>query len=233
MIGIDRFSPPHDQGSSHGDTRITRQAIGEGREFVPLVLRSDELWREVEQVAGRSLGVRCGCLVLASPNVAGDHHGSRSFLQDTIDAAQHFGIAHELLNTSDLEQRFPQFRLQGDEVGYFEPGAGLLRPEACIEAQLDLARRAGAQTFTNEVVTAINQSGSAVEVRTNRDTYSAARAILTAGAWIPKLLGEKYEPLFRIYRQMLCWFAVARNYSACTPEHFPYSSGSRGMNHGT
>lgn len=221
VIGIDRFSPPHDQGSSHGDTRITRQAIGEGREFVPLVLRSDELWREVEQVAGRSLGVRCGCLVLASPNVPGDHHGSRSFLQDTIDAAQHFGIAHELLNTSDLEQRFPQFRLQGDEVGYFEPGAGLLRPEACIEAQLDLARRAGAQTFTNEVVTAINQSSSAVEVRTNRDTYSAARAILTAGAWIPNLLGEKYEPLFRIYRQMLCWFAVARNYSACTPEHFP------------
>ena len=221
VIGIDRFAPPHDHGSSHGDTRITRQAIGEGREFVPLVLRSDDLWRETEQAAGRTLSLRCGCLVLASPNLPGDHHGSHSFLQDTIDAAQHFNIAHEVLSTLDLEQRFPQFRLQGDEVGYFEPGAGLLRPEACIEAQLDLARRSGAQIFTHEVVTAIIPSSDAIEVRTQRRVYSAGQVILTAGAWIPKLLGEQYEKLFRIYRQMLCWFAIARNQSAYTPEHFP------------
>src|SRR5450759_3795854 len=55
VIGIDRFVPPHDQGSSHGETRITRQAIGEGREFVPLVLRSNEIWEELEAATGRSL----------------------------------------------------------------------------------------------------------------------------------------------------------------------------------
>jgi len=53
VIGVDRFAPPHDQGSSHGDTRITRQAIGEGREFVPLVLRSDEIWEELAAESGR------------------------------------------------------------------------------------------------------------------------------------------------------------------------------------
>ena len=53
VTGIDRFVPPHDQGSSHGDTRITRQAIGEGREFVPLVLRSHQIWREIEAETGR------------------------------------------------------------------------------------------------------------------------------------------------------------------------------------
>src|SRR5579864_1982254 len=84
VIGIDRFAPPHDQGSSHGDTRITRQAIGEGLEFVPLVLRSDEIWRELEAASGRALLTRCGCLVLASPGMPGTHHGSTSFLQDTI-----------------------------------------------------------------------------------------------------------------------------------------------------
>ena len=220
-IGIDRFAPPHGQGSSHGDTRITRQAIGEGREFVPLVLRSDELWREIEQLTGRTLGIRCGCLVLASPNTPGDHHGSRSFLEDTIDAAQDFAIAHELLSTSALKQRFPQFRLQGDEVGYFELGAGLLHPEACIEAQLDLARLSGAQIFTNERVTAISTSSNAVDVHTERGVYSAARVIVTAGAWIPELLGKQYEHLFRIYRQMLCWFAVERKEIDYTPEHFP------------
>src|ERR1700727_55979 len=80
-IGVDRFAPPHDQGSSHGDTRITRQAIGEGREFVPLVLRSDEIWEEIEAETSRSLMVRNGCLVLASANTPGCHHGSTSFVQ--------------------------------------------------------------------------------------------------------------------------------------------------------
>src|SRR5271157_4045068 len=67
VIGIDRFSPPHDQGSSHGETRITRRAIGEGREFVPLVLRSNQIWQELEAATGRTLLTRNGGLVLAPP----------------------------------------------------------------------------------------------------------------------------------------------------------------------
>ena len=96
-LGIDRFRPPHDQGSSHGDTRITREAIGEGREFVPLVVRSNQIWEELEAATGSSLLVRNGGLVLASPSMPGNHHGSTSFIQDTIAAATEFGIAHEVL----------------------------------------------------------------------------------------------------------------------------------------
>src|SRR5208337_5553940 len=136
VIGIDRFVPPHDQGSSHGDTRITRQAIGEGREFVPLVLRSNQIWEELEAATGRNLMVRNGALVLAAPGLPGNHHGSTSFLQDTLRAADEFGIAHEVLAADEIRRRFPQFRLRGNEIGYFEPGAGFLRPEACIETQL-------------------------------------------------------------------------------------------------
>jgi sarcosine oxidase len=221
VIGIDRFTPPHDQGSSHGDTRITRQAIGEGREFVPLALRSNQIWEELEAATGRSLLNRCGCLVLASPNVPGQHHGSPSFLQDTIDAAREFAIAHQVLTADEVQRRYPQFRLRGDEMGYFEPGAGFLRPEACIEAQLDLARKFGAQTFVDETVTEITADNAAVEVRTNRGTYRAAQVIVAAGAWIPNLVGEDYERLFRVYRQMLCWFALAANRDRYTPEEFP------------
>jgi len=222
VIGIDRFSPPHDQGSSHGDTRITRQAIGEGREFVPLVLRSNQIWEEIEAATGRSLMTRCGCLVLASPNMPGQHHGSTSFLQDTIDAAREFGIAHEILNTTEIQHRYPQFHLRGDETGYFEPEAGLLRPETCVEAQLQLGRQAGAQINGNETVEMITaQASRFVEVQTNRARYSAAHVIVTAGAWIPKLLGAEYEHLFRIYRQTLCWFALDKNRDRYTPRRFP------------
>src|SRR5690348_4354394 len=65
VLGIDRFEPPHPYGSTHGDTRITRLAIGEGEEYVPLVRRSHELWREIEQQAGVGLLTITGGVVLA------------------------------------------------------------------------------------------------------------------------------------------------------------------------
>ncbi len=168
-IGIDRFIPPHDRGSSHGDTRITREAIGEGREFVPLVQRSNQIWQELEAATGRSLLIRNGGLVLASPSMPGDHHGSTSFIRDTIAAATEFGIAHEILSTEELRHRYPQFRLRGDEIGYFEPGAGFLRPEACIETQLTLAKQSGARVITSETVTDCQpMPDGTVEVRTTQ-----------------------------------------------------------------
>jgi sarcosine oxidase len=221
-IGIDRFHPPHDQGASHGDTRITREAIGEGREFVPLVVRSNQIWEELEAATGLSLLVRNGGLVLASPSMPGNHHGSTSFIQDTIAAATEFGIAHEVLSAGELGLRYPQFRLRGDEIGYFEPGAGFLRPEACIETQLRLAQELGAEVHTSETVVDCRpmQDGT-VEVITAAQTYSAAKVIITAGPWINKLLGDSYPAYFKVYRQVMYWFALAKNAEQYMPERFP------------
>jgi sarcosine oxidase len=221
-IGIDRFDPPHDQGSSHGDTRITREAIGEGREFVPLVLRSNQIWQELETTTGRNLLTRNGGLVLASPSMPGNHHGSTSFIKDTIAAAIEFSIAHEILSTDELCHRYPQFCLRGDEIGYFEPGAGFLRPEACIDTQLTLGKHLGAKVITSETVTDCKpRPDGTVEVITSANTYSAAKVIVTAGPWMQKLLGEGYAAYLKIYRQVMYWFAVESHPEQYTPERFP------------
>jgi sarcosine oxidase len=221
VIGIDRFVPPHDQGSSHGETRITRQAIGEGREFVPLVLRSNEIWEELEAATGRSLLTSHGGLVLASAGIHGSHHGSNAFLAQTIDAAKSFGIAHEQLTTDEIRHRYPQFELTAGEQGYFEPGAGFLRPEACVEAQIERAQQLGARLFTSESVRCLSQKTGAVEVTTNKATYSASKVILTAGPWITGFLPPEYASNFLVYRQTLCWFALQQNSDRYTPKRFP------------
>lgn len=207
VIGIDRFAPPHDQGSSHGDTRITRQAIGEGEHFVPLVLRSHEIWREIEAETGEALFDACGALILSG--ASSSHPKKAGFLDRTIAAARRFDIPHEVLSAPDIAARFPQFILEGDESGYFEPDAGLLKPEACIAAQLGLARRAGAAIHANEPVAAIEPTGSGVRVTTARGTYEAGRAVVTAGAWSPGLVGAALDGL-EIHRQVLTWFEVDR-----------------------
>ena len=221
VIGIDRFTPPHDQGSSHGETRITRQAIGEGQEFVPLVLRSNEIWEELEADTGRTLMTRCGGLVLAARGIGGNHHGSSSFLQDTIDAAIAFGIPHERLSSDEVCHRFPQFRVTAGEQGYFEPGAGFLRPEACVETQIQQAQKLGARVVISETVLDVRSHDGTVAVTTERAKYEAGKVILTAGPWIARFLPSERASDFRVYRQTLCWFGIERKVERYSPQHFP------------
>jgi sarcosine oxidase len=219
-IGVDRFRPPHDQGSSHGESRITRQAIGEGREYVPFVLRSHEIWRELEAETGEALLFQVGGLLMRRESESALHHGRVDFVGSTIDAARHYGIPHEVLRAAQIRDRFPQFRLAGDEIGYYEPGAGYLRPERCVAAQLERARALGALERTGETVLRIVPGPEAVEVVTDRETYTAARVIVTAGAWAPALLGGELAKLLGVYRQVLYWFAPETP-AAFAPGSFP------------
>ena len=118
VTGIDRFTPPHDRGSSHGESRITRQAIGEGEEYVPFALRSHEIWRELEAATGRSLFSPIGGLIIGRRTDAG-LHGQPDFIGRTIAAAKRFRIDHEVLTPGEVAKRFPQFRLAGDATCYF------------------------------------------------------------------------------------------------------------------
>src|SRR3954471_12401908 len=67
VLGIDRFAPPHVHGSTHGDSRITRLALGEGAQYVPLAVRSHELWREIEDRTGEELLTVTGGVVISIP----------------------------------------------------------------------------------------------------------------------------------------------------------------------
>src|SRR5215469_5846678 len=68
VLGLDRHAPPHPFGSTHGDTRITRLAIGEGAHYTPLALRSHEIWREIERETGETLLTANGALIISSAN---------------------------------------------------------------------------------------------------------------------------------------------------------------------
>ena len=207
VLGIDRFAPPHALGSSHGDTRITRLAIGEGERYTPLVLRSHELWRELEAETGAELLVACGGLVLSSGSATSHTHVA-NFFDNTLAAARRFGIAHELLDAVEIRRRFPQFRVADGERGYLERDAGFLRPEQCIAAHLLAARRRGATLRCDERASAFHASSGGVSVTTDRGTYSGANLIVAAGAWLPGLAGPDIARHFTVYRQTLLWFAI-------------------------
>ncbi|MBS0664300.1 MAG: N-methyl-L-tryptophan oxidase [Verrucomicrobia bacterium] len=207
VLGLDRFEPPHTHGSSHGETRVTRQAIGEGEQYSPLSLRSFALWREIERETGRSVLTVTGGLIISSPHQHG--HNVADFFANTLGAARRFQIRHEVLDARQIRERFPQFNVQDHEVGYYEYNAGFLRPEECIRAQLELAVRHGATLQVGEQVLDFRQQGEQVSVRTTRGSYTAGRLVVSAGAWLPTLLGAAAAKPFRVMRQVLYWFDPA------------------------
>ena len=203
VIGIDQYEPPHPYGSTHGDTRITRLAIGEGCEYVPLVRRSHELWREIEQQAGVRLLTQSGGVILA--------HADSPFLEQTRASARQYEIGHENLSAAEVADRFPMFAVDPQTEAYYEPEAGYVRPEAAVHAQLELAARHGAQLALGERVEEWAASTNGVSVRTDVQTYEAQQLVLCAGPWLPQLFPEGAD-LFAIHRQLQYWFPIRDRY---------------------
>ncbi len=220
VLGIDRFTPPHTHGSSHGETRITRQAIGEGAHYVPLVLRSHEIWAELEAATGAKLLEITGGLIISSTKTVARNHVP-AFFRATLDAAKAFGIAHRMLDAAQIRAEFPQFNVQDDEHGYWERNAGFLRPEACIAAQLTMAQRHGAAVAFGETMINYEAGPAGVVVRTDRGEYHGGKLILAAGPWLPHLLGGNARHVFKVHRQVLFWFDLERNADAFLPGRFP------------
>lgn len=219
-IGLDRFAPPHTHGSSHGETRITRLSVGEGEAYAPLVRRSHEIWRALERATGSTLLVETGGLVMAPRHGAAQHHGTGNFVMRSVEVARRFDIPHAVMDATELNRRFPQFLLRGDEVAFFEPGAGMLLPEACVAAQLQRAVALGASVATDEPVRDLRETSTGVLITTARREFEVASAVVAAGAWLPRLLGGAFTRLAVPYRQALHWFTpdVPADYA---PGKFP------------
>ena len=201
VLGIDRFAPPHAMGSSHGQTRIIREAYFEDPAYVPMVQRAYELWDELEGAAGVKLVLKTGGLMLGLPDSALITGARRS--------AQIHHLEHEILSGTDASQRFPAIRPETGMMAVYEPRAGILFPEACVTAHLSLAAKHGAALHLDEPVLSWRADDFGVSVTTARATYHAGRLIVSAGAWARELLADLNPPLV-VERQVLFWFDPLR-----------------------
>lgn len=213
VLGIDQFSPPHDRGSTHGQTRIIRQAYFEHPDYVPLVLRAYELWREVEAATGQTLLEQVGLLEVGP--------GDGVVVPGVLASAARHDLAVERLSAADAERRFPGFRVPGNYAAVFEPTAGFLHVERCVAAHLQLAVQAGAALQTNTAVASWSRSGNAIAVLTDRGEFRAERLIVAAGPWAAHVLPALGVPLV-VRRKPLYWFAAAGG-DAATCANWPLS----------
>lgn len=187
VLGLDAHPRGHTQGSSHGQSRTIREAYREGPEYVPLVQRAYDLWRELEEESGRNLLTITGMLTISE-------RGSGA-IEGVVRSARRYDIAYEELTGEEVANRFPGFRLGENLMAVLEPGAGILVPEACVEAHLDLAASHDADLRHDEPVLRWEADESVVRVETNRGTYETEALVVTAGPWASDLLASLGIPL--------------------------------------
>jgi sarcosine oxidase len=200
VLGLEQYGVAHDRGSSHGETRIIRQAYFEHVNYVPLLQRAYQLWDRVSEHVGKTLLHRCG-LMLAGP-------ASSEVLAGTRRAAEQYHLNVDELNRADAAARFRCYHFPEDFQVLFERNAGFLDVEDCVAAHIRMATGLGAVLRTQERVIRYSVEGDSVRVETDRDTYLANRLIITAGPWASQLLGKLGVPL-QVVRKPLFWFPAA------------------------
>ncbi|HEX7307401.1 N-methyl-L-tryptophan oxidase [Lentzea sp.] len=193
VLGLERFTPVHTRGSSHGGSRITRQAYFEDPAYVPLLLRAHEMWDGIERDSGERIFHRVGGVIVGPPESEAVT-GSRA-------SAEQYGLEHEVLDAHETRLRFPALRPEPDEIALYEEGAGFVVPEAAVRAHLGLAAKAGAELHFEEPVTHWEQG----RVTTASATYEAEHVIVCPGAWAPELLRDLGIP-FEVERAVQHYF---------------------------
>ncbi len=212
VLGLDQFTPPHDRGSSHGQTRIIREAYFEHPSYVPLLRRAYELWTELELEVTMPLLRITGGLMIGAPE--------STIVKGALRSAQEHRLPHEFLTAPEIRARFPALQPPDEMTGVFEPRAGILYPEQCVAAHLAVARRAGADLRFDQPVLNWTATPTGVSVTTPDGTFHARQLIISAGAWIDRLVPELARS-FRVERQVLHWFEPRATSAIFGPDRCP------------
>jgi sarcosine oxidase len=142
VLGIDRFTPPHTKGSSHGQTRIIREAYFEGPQYVPIVQQAYKNWDKLESDYGEQLYLQTGGLMMGLPDC--------DVVQGAKLSADIHHLPYEIIDAKEIRKNYPAFMPADEMIAIWEPRAGILFPEKCIEAYIKTAVKNNADFLFNE-----------------------------------------------------------------------------------
>jgi sarcosine oxidase len=205
VLGVEQFSIPHQNGSSHGQTRMIRKAYFEHPDYVPLLRRSYELWRELEIECGEDIFDQRGMILYADE--------TSTVYQGTLKSSKQHNLPVEHVELSDARKRWPAYQFAEHHSVLFEKDAGFLYPEKAITNFVSLAGKSGAVIKENEPVAEYSFDEKGVIIKTKNNTYSAGKLVITAGAWTTSLLNDLNIP-FTLLRKYLSWHSAGPQHQA-------------------
>lgn len=201
VLVLEQFERGHALGSSHGESRMIRKAYFEHPDYVPLLHRSYDLWRELESASRRQLMTLCGLMISGPPDGVA--------VSGAKIAAELHKLPIKSLTPAEALQRIPGFSIPDHHEVVYEADAGLLAVEDCVEALQQEAERSGAEFRWNHPVTRWESDGESVTVTCGDEEFRGQALVISAGAWASELLSRIGGfPRLQVLRKLMFWFPV-------------------------
>jgi sarcosine oxidase len=198
VLGIEAGERGNELGSSGGRSRMIRRAYFEDPGYLPLLAAAWDAWDALDAAAGETFVEVIGGLY-AGPVDSDIFRGS-------VASARLQGLPHEVLDASEIRRRWPVFTVGDNVGGLHDPGAGMIRADRAIAAQLRLAEQAGAELrFGERALDWRPATGGGLEVETHGAVHRAAYLAIAAGAWTGSFVPDLALPL-EVERVPVFWF---------------------------
>jgi sarcosine oxidase len=211
VVGLDQYHPPHTLGSTHGRSRIIREAYYEHPQYVPIVQEAYGLWAELESAGRVRLFQPCGGLMIGAPD--------STLLSGARESAARHRLPVQEWSADELRARVPALTPDADMMALFEPRAGVLNPELGVAAMLAQAESHGATLRFDTPVREWHAGTDRVALLAGSEEIAARQLVIAAGGWIPSLVPNLGVPL-TIERAVQYWFANAED-DRFTPAKLP------------
>ena len=203
VLGIDQYPPAHGYGSSHGQTRIVRQAYFEDPVYVPLLRRAYQLWDELDRLSEGNLFVKCGVLQMGPPDGV--------VVPGVLASSKLHSLPIEEIGAADVTNRWPGIHCDSDWAAVLERNAGFVHVEQCVRAHLVLAEVKGAVLRHNACVEKWNSGPEGVCVELAGERHFASKLVLTVGPWANEKIMPEFGGEIRVLKKHLFWFESNSN----------------------
>ena len=220
VLLIDGFTPPHDVGSHHGDTRLIRFAYGEGEKYVPFVLRAKELWDDIAVRSGKKNFIQTGII-----NV-GDKRDP--FIESVKNTSEIFNLALHEMTAEEVMKKWPGIEIPSSFVALYETESGVMLTKPAIEGYLQEAFKYDVTPKFNSPVTQIEvKNGKVVVTIESQEQFVADNCIVTVGAWAKTVLEQTGLTIpIQATRKTFAWFDASEQlYSETVLPGFTFQFG--------
>jgi sarcosine oxidase len=211
-IGFEQYTLGHDRSAAGGESRMFRVAYREGPQYVPMLLRARDLWRDLEAETGRGLLTVTGGLMIGDA-------GSGE-IRNVMDSARRFALPHEVLGADAMAARYPQHQsLLPGEIAVLDHMAGVIRPEFAVLSAARRAQDLGATIYERTQVTEVEPDAEGVTVHAGGRGYRVRQAVVAAGPWTARLAPSLARHITA--RRIIMTWHMAEDPAAYQPGRFP------------
>jgi sarcosine oxidase len=210
LHGYEAGYPGHPFAGAGGESRIFRNFELESPGYMPIHIRSDELWRELDRESGRSHRRLVGVL-----NIGEEQNPQ---MQRLLSSAREWDRAHEVLSSAQIRDRFPQYSPRTQDIGIFDVHGGAISPELTVSTAAQLAEQNGANVHEYTRVSWLEESSERVRLHfADESVTDFDRVVVAGGGWTTKLVPELRDWIVTKRLTSIWYTGATENYLAGMP----------------